>query len=195
VDSTCGLIFLGTPFEGSAKARWAAAALRYLALTNSVTLNDLQERSRTLISINEDFLKFLRGRDRSWAPVEIACFFEQYPMSVAGKNIGLIVPKDSATLPGIDPLSISANHVDLCRFEDEDRNGYISISNILSQWIRGLDARSAQDERNVRVTNPPKHSVHMGDCVFRGNIWNTGVVTGNIYTPVKDGIRLVGYRY
>lgn len=154
VDSTYGLIFLGTPFEGSVKARWASVALKYLEVvrpTNNDKVKDLEKRSQKLVSINEAFLKFLKARDRSPTPVEIACFFEEYPTYVAGKNIGMIVPKSSAMLPGVDLLSISGSHAGMCRFEDEHRNGYISISNLLSQWIRALDVRPDKDENNVSV--------------------------------------------
>jgi len=188
VESTRGVVFLGTPFEGSAKARWASVAAKYLDLftsTNREKIKDMEERSQKLASINEAFLKFLKARDRSSKPVEIACFFEEYPTYIAGKNIGRIVPKNSATLPGIDPLPISANHADLCRFEDEERTGYINISNVLSQWIRSLEAPSWDLENK-------KHSIHLGETVYYGNVDNKGVVMGNAYTPAKDGIRITG---
>jgi hypothetical protein len=157
VESTCGVVFLGTPFEGSAKARWASVAAKFLDLftsTNREKIKDLEERSQKLIIINEVFFKFLKTRDRSSKPVEIACFFEEYPTYISGKKIGTIVPKGSATLPGIDPLPISANHTDLCRFEDEERTGYINISNVLSQWIRSLEAGPLNSENKVRKYIP-----------------------------------------
>ena len=39
-------------------------------------------------------------------------------MYKAGAKTGVIVPKESASLAGIDPQSIQANHVDMCKFED-----------------------------------------------------------------------------
>jgi hypothetical protein len=154
VDNTRGLIFLGTPFEGSAKARWGSLALRYLSIissTNNEKVKDLEERSQKIVSINEAFLKFLKVRDRTPAPVEVACFFEEYPTYVAGKNLGMIVPKDSASLPGIDLFSIAANHVDMCKFEDEYRNGYTTISNMLNEWIKEFDEPPPDKEKNVSL--------------------------------------------
>lgn len=156
VDSTRGLIFLGTPFEGSAKAKWGSVALHYLALassTNNTKVKDLEERSQKLISINEAFLRFLKARDRS-TPVEVACFFEEYPTYITGKNIGMIVPKSSAILPGIDALSIAASHTDMCKFEDQYRNGYISITSVLSQWTQALDVSPDKDASKVGVAHP-----------------------------------------
>jgi hypothetical protein len=144
VERTIGIVFLGTPFEGSSKAKWAGRALKVLdwaSTTHKEDVKDLEERSAKLMNINEAFQKFLKARDRSETRqfVEVACFFEQYAMYKAGKKIGVIVPKESACLPGIDPQSIQANHVDMCRFEDEDREGYNNISQRLIQWISDLD--------------------------------------------------------
>lgn len=124
----------------SSKAKWAGKALKvpdWLSTTHSEDVKDLEERSAKLIHINNAFHKFLKVRDRSETGefVEVACFFEQYAMYKAGKKIGIIVPKESTCLPGIDPLSIQANHVGMCRFEDEDREGYRNISQRLSQWV------------------------------------------------------------
>jgi hypothetical protein len=158
VEKTTGIIFLGTPFEGSSKAKWAGRALKVLdwvSTTHKEDVQDLQERSAKLMNINDAFQKLLKARDRSETRqfVEIACFFEQYAMYKGGKKIGIIVPKESACLPGVDPQSIQANHVDMCKFEDEDREGYKNISQRLSQWISDLDrqCKGAATESNVRL--------------------------------------------
>ena len=146
MEKAIGVVFLGTPFEGSSKAKWAGRALKVLdwvSTTHKEDVKDLEERSAKLMNINDAFQKFLKARDRSETGqfVEVACFFEQYAMYKAGKKIGIIVPKESACLPGIDPQSIQANHVDMCKFEDEDREGYKNISQQLSQWVSDLDRR------------------------------------------------------
>ena len=81
------------------------------------------------MNINNAFQKFLKARDRleTGQFVEVACFFEQYAMYKAGKKIRIIIPKKSACLPGIDLQLIQANHVNMCKFEDEDREGYKNI--------------------------------------------------------------------
>lgn len=158
MEKTIGVIFLGTPFEGSSKAKWAGRALKvldWLSTTHNEDMKDLEERSAKLMHINDAFQKFLKARDRSETGeyVEVACFFEQYAMYKAGKKIGIIVPKESACLPGIDPLSIQANHVGMCRFEDEDREGYRNISQRLSQWVSDLDRRRKRSAaKQVRRT-------------------------------------------
>lgn len=153
VKNICGIIFLGTPFEGSEKARWGNRALQFLQLvsqTNNEKMKILEERSQTLASINQNFYKFLRARDQSHNLMRRACFFEEYPTYVLKASIGLVVPKSSATLSGIDPISIAASHSGMSKFEDEYRNGYKNISGTLSQWISKLGEAPAGDRSLVR---------------------------------------------
>lgn len=156
VAKTIGIVFLGTPFEGSSKAKWARRGLKVLdwvSTTHKEDVKDLEERSAKLVGINDAFQKLLKARDRSEARqfIEVACFFEQYAMYKAGKKMGAIVPKESACLPGIEPQSIQANHVDMCKFEDEDREGYKNISQRLSQWILDLDKQSKDSAAGSQV--------------------------------------------
>lgn len=193
VKRTIGVVFLGTPFEGSSKAKWGSRALKildWISTTHKEDIKDLEERSAKLISITTAFQKFLKARDRSESRefVEVACFFEEYAMYKGGKKIGVIVPKESACLPGIDPQSIQANHVDMCKFEDEDREGYKRISQKLSQWISDLDSQSKGSGEDSQ-----KHSVRMGDVNFKDKIDNNqGVVMGHAYGTATDGVRITG---
>lgn len=192
-EKTIGIVFLGTPFEGSSKSKWAGRALKildWISTTQKEDVKDLEERSAKLMSINEAFQKFLKARDRSETRqfVEVACFFEQYAIYKAGKKIGTIVPKESARLPGIDPQSIQANHVDMCKFEDEDREGYKNISQRLNQWISDLDRRVKGFTEESQ-----KYSVCMGDVNFSNKIDNNrGVIMGHAYSTATDGVRITG---
>ncbi|KAF9893431.1 hypothetical protein FE257_010743 [Aspergillus nanangensis] len=193
VDNTIGIIFLGTPFEGSSKAKWATRALNmldWISTTHKEDINDLQERSARLIDINHDFQKFLKARDRSKNTqfVEVACFFEQYAMYNRVRRIGIIVPKESASLPGIDPQSIQANHVDMCKFEDEDREGYRNVSQLLAQWISRFQQRS-----NTSMGESQQYSVRFGDVNFANKIENNrGIVAGQVYSTATGGVKMTG---
>lgn len=150
-----GVIFLGTPFEGSSKAKWASRALTLLNLVSTTqreNTKDLEERSAKLAEINDAFQKFIKLRDRSGpgSYLELACFFEQYGMYFAGKKY-LIVPKESASLPGIASQSISSHHTNMCKFEDEDREGYKNISQKLSQWISSLVSPQPHHDTSAKV--------------------------------------------
>ena len=99
VKRTIGVVFPGTPFEGSSKVKWASRALQLLgciSATHKEDVKDLEERSAKLISTNDAFQKLLKARDRSEEQqyLEVACFFEQYATYKAGKKIGWIVPRN-----------------------------------------------------------------------------------------------------
>ena len=127
--------------------------MNWISTTHKKNIKNLEERSEKLISINTAFQKFLKARDcsKSREFVKVACFFEEYSMYKAGAKIEIIVPKKSASLADIDPQSIQANHVDMCKFENEDREGYKRISQKLSQWISDLEGRSKGSEEDGQV--------------------------------------------
>lgn len=148
------MVFLGTPFEGSAKAEWGKVGKRLASMIPSIKtddVKDLQERSAKLVSINNDLTKYVKERDRDHKkrPLDIVCYFEQYPMYIGIKDIGKIVTKPSAaSLPAVTTLSIPANHDTMCKFSGDFVNGYISVSGQLMQWIKALDTKKNGKEDN-----------------------------------------------
>ena len=82
---TQGICFLGTPFLGSDKAKWANMLLTFLSCfavkTQRKNVEDMKPNSAALVELNEAFFAVLqkRGRpDYDGGPVEIACFFEAH---------------------------------------------------------------------------------------------------------------------
>ncbi|KAF1941162.1 hypothetical protein EJ02DRAFT_466750 [Clathrospora elynae] len=86
-------------------------------------------------------------------------------MYKAGIKVGTIVPKELACLPGIDPQSIQANHVNVT-FQNGGVNGYRILTG------------------NVR-------SVHMGDASYQDKIENNWeVVIGYAHSTAIDGFKM-----
>ncbi|KAH8892162.1 hypothetical protein GQ53DRAFT_806100 [Thozetella sp. PMI_491] len=188
VGKVRGMIFLGTPFAGSEKASWALIGTQFLSLfssTNEEKIGDLEKRSKMLIDINNNFLQVIKERDRIGPWIEVACYFEEIPTKAAGFSIGFIVDRASATLPGIVPLSIQEDHSDMCKFEDEYRSGFISISNKLSQWIQALD-KKAEDHGGKQG------GITIGPTSLGAISNNHGVVSAVITSTATDGNRIVG---
>lgn len=159
-DNTVGMIFLGTPFAGSDKARWGGIGVGLANLlglkTKDTDIEDLKEGSAKLTEINRNFKNLIKERDRNHElrKLEVVCYFEEHPTYVARKHlgsmvsIGKIVDKDSAGDIQADMLSIADNHSDMCKFGAEYLAGYQSVSGQLVQWIKALDRKIDKDGKN-----------------------------------------------
>lgn len=88
LDSTCGIVFLGTPHHGSGLARWAEALSRSLGLvkqTNTNLLSVLKQDSEVLARIQDDFHTMIKARETEGTlPIKITCFFEELPLHAVG---------------------------------------------------------------------------------------------------------------
>jgi hypothetical protein len=164
-----GLLFLGTPFERS-KKDFVQLALRYHPELKTDDLKNLEEQSQKLFGIKEAFVRFVRTRDNSSSPLEIACFFEEEKTTIQGSKI-MIVPEKSATLSGFDSYSIPADHYEICKFKGNYDVGYRYISRLLRQWIRSYDVvKGAAD--NVVFTSQNYANLVTGN-IYNGNIDST----------------------
>lgn len=189
VEKVRGMVFLGTPFAGSKKAKWAriaAGLLAYLATTNVEKVKDLEERCKLLEDINHNFSQFVKSRDRNPPWVEIACYFEEIPTRVKGKDIGYIVEKESATLEGHQPLSIQEEHADMCKFVDEYRNGFISIADKLNAWIKGFEKN--QEDGKTASGGGTQNNINYNAPISN----NHGAIVGQATSTEKDGLRIIG---
>jgi hypothetical protein len=75
----------------------------------------------------------------------------------------------------------------MCKFEDEDREGYKNIAQRLIRWISQLDRESREPAETQN------YSVRMGDVNFRDKIDNNrGVITGHVYSTATEGVSISG---
>ncbi|KAF7519720.1 hypothetical protein PCG10_009763, partial [Penicillium crustosum] len=138
LHSTCGIIFLGTPHHGSGLARWAEALSRSIGLvkkTNSKIVGVLKRDSEVLARIQDGFHTMVKARSaHSLPPIEITCFYEEMPLP----GIGLVVPQDSAILPGYIPIGIHGNHMDMTKFAGSTDPGLLAVCGEMRRWIKDL---------------------------------------------------------
>jgi protein SERAC1 len=85
---TRGIVFLGTPHQGSGLAHWAeyiAKAIGVLKQTNSEILAVLKSDSEVLERVQGCFHTMIRSRSQDGLPsIEITCFFEELPLPGIG---------------------------------------------------------------------------------------------------------------
>jgi hypothetical protein len=161
-------VFLGTPHEGSNKAKWAETGQKFLKFfrkdTSKEIIDILKEDSVKLGELGEAFPVFLRSRRESQEPgtkIEVVCFFEEYEtpigmvcqsnllLAMPALNHMKIVTKSSASLAGYEKLSIPADHQDMCKFSDKSDVGYRRVSDVLRRWTRELGESRETKTSNV----------------------------------------------
>ncbi|KAI1054627.1 hypothetical protein LB506_010757, partial [Fusarium annulatum] len=128
-----GVIFMGTPHKGSWMADWSgipAKALGVVKSTNRSLLEVLETNNQYLESIHVKFLSMMREQREAGRQLEVACFFEELPLSTVGK----VVSKESATFEGYDPITIHSNHADMVKFGSIEETGFKRVIGELTAW-------------------------------------------------------------
>jgi hypothetical protein len=141
LKSTLGVIFMGTPHQGSSLASWGSTLAKYLNVVRRVNRENvkvLETSSPVLRTFEEEFQQMLL-RPEYRDQIRIFCFYEE--VAVAG--VGKIVSEDSARLEQYPSLSIHANHMDMTKFSGNTDAGYISVRGILQDWIGKLKKEGA----------------------------------------------------
>ncbi|KNG89609.1 sesB-related regulatory protein [Aspergillus nomiae NRRL 13137] len=150
IQSTRGIIFLGTPHHGAGLARWAEIVSRSIGLvkqTNPDIVNVLKRDSEVLARIQEGFHTMVRSVEPP--PIKVTCFYEELPVL----GIGFVVPQDSAVLPGYVPIGIHSNHMDMTKFSGVDDPGFVAICGELRRWIKDISA--TKNCREARDSSSP----------------------------------------
>jgi len=190
IDNTCGMIFLGTPFQGSSAVTWAKLGEKFFRLfgdSSDQTIKDLDKDSIKLKDISRDFHLLLRERcePKASKPIQVACFVETKSTIVKGplgkKDLGRIVEAESATLAGYRPIPINADHRSMCKFTDEETTGYIDLTGTLKSMIANVDKDT--DQFKVQPTGISLGDVRHGDYGV-----NYGIVSGHVVGTTRDAV-------
>ncbi|KAL8998782.1 MAG: hypothetical protein Q9169_002232 [Polycauliona sp. 2 TL-2023] len=118
-DSARGIVFLGTPFQGSDLTKWITLGNTFARLfgdTNPELPNELHQGSYQLKNISEKFPEWLRDTDTT----------------------AEIVTHESAKIDGYQVLTLHANHQDMCKFSDRDDAKYQAVMSVLRGWVNDL---------------------------------------------------------
>lgn len=130
-ECTAGVAFLGTPHRGSWLASWAKIPAGAVGLlSNKSLLEVLETDNQFLESVQERFWYMVREQREAGRRLEVACFHEELPV----KGLGIVVPRESATLEGYTSISIQADHRQMPRFLLADDSGFIRLLGELRRW-------------------------------------------------------------
>jgi len=134
--ATFGILFLGTPHQGSDHVRRAVQTLRIVSLakvkkTNIKLMRHLRPNSEMLQMMQSQFNPIARD-------FVIKSAYEHYPTPLIWGMRSLIVPRDSAVMQGAvdaEEIGISADHTNIAKFSSENNDDFQVICNILQKMV------------------------------------------------------------
>ncbi|XXH05092.1 hypothetical protein Hte_011516 [Hypoxylon texense] len=148
-DSFKGIVFMGTPHEGSWRADWARIPVRTLSPFKSMnrTLLDLLQDGNKLLELSQTrFWSMMRELRESGHQVEATCFYEELGMPVAG----IIVSKASATVESYQAISIHSDHSGMVKFASKEDSGFQKVHWELERWTSGIRNQIKLDEKQLK---------------------------------------------
>ena len=154
--STYGILFLGTPHNGSDMAKWgillqnicSAVLPKRFIETSPHLIGALRTNNETLENINSLFAE-LMGR------FHIYFFHETRSTDVKGTR-ELIVDENSAApyVEGVERMGIEADHSTMCKFDSENAPGYEAVAEALLRYSRDapeIISHRWLEEKNTRA--------------------------------------------
>jgi NACHT domain len=144
LESTSGIIFMGTPHKGSDLAAWGSRLAKYLQQIRQVNRNILKTlnvKSEVLLNVEQDFQQLLLKPDHR-ERIKIFCFYEEIALPIIGK----VVPEESAILEQYSNASIHGNHMDMARFSSGMDSGFLAVCGVLKDWINALESMEEGDQ-------------------------------------------------
>ncbi|KAF6234181.1 hypothetical protein HO173_007601 [Letharia columbiana] len=140
--STAGIIFLGTPHQGSDAAMyggWLAHAAGY----DKTLLESLKRNSPALHNIARDF-------EASYSNADIVCFYEDKDVSY-GPLKTQFVNHQSATLLGKREIYLSTDHSGLNKFRSSDDENFLLVRPEIQRMVQKAPQRIEEQYRSHAV--------------------------------------------
>ncbi|KAI0188278.1 hypothetical protein EV127DRAFT_471280 [Xylaria flabelliformis] len=133
--NTRGIIFLGTPHQGTSVSNWGALLAfltSYLGSDNTLLLY-LKRYNSDLSNLEAGFKKWIDKRPRK---VKVECFYEMRPTFIFGLSIGFVVNRDSATGRVADEAQqMNTNHTGMTKFRGPEDKQYKLLRATINKLI------------------------------------------------------------
>lgn len=132
--NTRGIIFLGTPHKGSSIAKYSQQTA---LLWPTIEVKDMEEGSKELLKLNEEFLVNITKLN---SPVEVVSIAEGSAMKVFQNIKMIVVPISSAYLGYGDFFVSNENHLNLSKPLSQNSFIYLLTTNMIEKILKQLSA-------------------------------------------------------
>jgi protein SERAC1 len=129
-ENTKGIIFLGTPHRGSSIAKYSQQTG---VLWPTIEVKDMEENSKELLKLNDEFLDNLVKLKNS---VEVVSIAEGSSMKVFQNIKMIVVPLQSAYLGYGDFFVSNENHLNLSKPISQNSFIYLTVVNMINKILR-----------------------------------------------------------
>ncbi|KEF62422.1 uncharacterized protein A1O9_00394 [Exophiala aquamarina CBS 119918] len=183
--STYGILFLGTPHNGSDLAKWGSLLEKICSValprkffdSSPQLVKALKTNNETLQNINRLFIEII-GR------FHIYFFHESKPTDLKGTR-EFVVEEDSAApvIEGVDRMGIEKDHSHMCKFEDESSPGYDVVAEAVQRYSEESQSRiRSRWEEEKRVSEFERQAAARellagSDSIFQMSARTSGNVT------------------
>jgi pimeloyl-ACP methyl ester carboxylesterase len=134
-SNTRGMVFLGTPFHGSAIAPLAGVFGGMYHRSQTQRVKDLEQKSEKLRRLAEPFASVLQQRMRNRSELQVAFFHETKKVHGA-----MVVPELDSRITGFgDFAPINADHFTMCKFNHPADPGYQSVVSVIKKMVADID--------------------------------------------------------
>ncbi|PYI10136.1 catalytic protein [Aspergillus sclerotiicarbonarius CBS 121057] len=177
--STYGILFLGTPHNGSDFAKWG---LLLQNICSAVMPKKFMESSPHLVKALKTNNETLQNINSLFADItsrfHIYFFHETLSSDVKGTR-ELIVDESSAApyAEGVERMGIEADHSHMCKFDDDNSPGYEAVAEALlrysrdaphtiaDRWVEEEKTRRVQKQTKIREIISHVETEHLGRSV------------------------------
>ncbi|CEF84083.1 unnamed protein product [Fusarium graminearum] len=128
LEDTCGIIFLGTPHQGSSLSTPAALLSQLTGFlgSNKTLLLNLRRNHSQLSDLEDRFRPLVQFKP-------VISFYETKPAYLLGLSIGCIVDRESARGSSIEPVGIDTDHAGLNKFDSPKHPGYRALKDAVKK--------------------------------------------------------------
>ncbi|KAI0860357.1 hypothetical protein F4860DRAFT_479585 [Xylaria cubensis] len=176
-ENTRGIIFLGTPHQGTEISDWGAllASLTNFLGSDNTLLLSLKRDDQNLSDLETGFRKWIYGRPRE---VKVECFYEIRPTLIFGKlSIGLVVSRNSATGMAIEAQQMNTNHTGMTKFWGSEDKQYKRLKDTINKLIPSDEEyeyirEKIYTEDKLRIERLSKQTLAIDQCYI-----NLAIVT------------------